>query len=448
MNIKKIKKGVFKINKYKKKVENNPDIMRIEKLKLISNSQPKTSHRIELEDFKKKDELLKKFHNQLIIDNNNFLESYSNVQKMYPRNTEEKFHELITQYKQKGYKIPDLSIKRNLFTPNPLLLDKNKLNNYYSFYKKKKRTISLLTPKTKDKHLQFLKNEENLVEKELFKIRKKKRKDEGKDYSPIKTEITEVTTETNGLITNNTIYTDYSTSKNKSILNKIIQKKLRKELKKENEEIKTYNESISNLITRIKFHTFSVTSFSTPKKKRDIFSPYKHQKSIASDFFLRKNSDYIGLINRRSSLPIFHQKSTSFPKRRKNNVVISSPQINSNLIKILENENSQNNFLQKLEKVQLTKLPREELNKIVKIYCKKFRNYKDGNIEKLLEPHISDKEVIFLIKDFIKKNDLSNIIKRDFPNNPELVIEEKKAEEKSKQLEYKFADYNASKIFY
>ena len=448
MNIKKIKKGVFKINTYKKKVENNPDIIRIEKLKLISNSQPKTSHRIELEDFKKKDELLKKFHNQLIIDNNNFLESYSNVQKMYPRNTEEKFHELITQYKQKGYKIPDLSIKRNLFTPNPLLLDKNKLNNYYSFYKKKKRTISLLTPKTKDKHLQFLKNEENLVEKELFKIRKKKRKDEGKDYSPIKTEITEVTTETNGLITNNTIYTDYSTSKNKSILNKIIQKKLRKELKKENEEIKTYNESISNLITRIKFHTFSVTSFSTPKKKRDIFSPYKHQKSIASDFFLRKNSDYIGLINRRSSLPIFHQKSTSFPKRRKNNVVISSPQINSNLIKILENENSQNHFLQKLEKVQLTKLPREELNKIVKIYCKKFRNYKDGNIEKLLEPHISDKEVIFLIKDFIKKNDLSNIIKRDFPNNPELVIEEKKAEEKSKQLKNKFADYNASKIFY
>ena len=87
MNIKKIKKGVFKINKYKKKVENNPDIMRIEKLKLISNSQPKTSHRIELEYFKKKDELLKKFHNQLIIDNNNFLESYSNVQKMYPRNT-------------------------------------------------------------------------------------------------------------------------------------------------------------------------------------------------------------------------------------------------------------------------------------------------------------------------------------------------------------------------
>ena len=61
MNIKKIKKGVFKINKYKKKVENNPDIMRIEKLKLISNSQPKTSHRIELEDFKKKMNYLKNF---------------------------------------------------------------------------------------------------------------------------------------------------------------------------------------------------------------------------------------------------------------------------------------------------------------------------------------------------------------------------------------------------
>ena len=449
MNIKKIKKGVFKINKYKKKVENNPDIMRIEKLKLISNSQPKTSHRIELEDFKKKDELLKKFHNQLIIDNNNFLESYSNVQKMYPRNTEEKFHELITQYKQKGYKIPDLSIKRNLFTPNPLLLDKNKLNNYYSFYKKKKRTISLLTPKTKDKHLQFLKNEENLVEKELFKIKKKKRIDEGKYYSPIKTEITEVTTEPNILLSNDTLYTDYSTNKANNLLNKMIKKKLRKELKKENEEIKSYNESIKNLITGIKFHTFSVTSFSNPRNKKSVISsPLHHQRSIANNYVLRNDNDYVELLNRRSSLPIFHQKSDSFPKKRKNNLVIISPKINSNLINILEKENSQNNFLEKLEKVTLTKLPREELNKIVKIYCNKFRNYKDNNIEKLLEPHVSDKEVINLIKDFIKKNDLSNIIKRDFPNNPQLVIEEKFLEEKSKLLEYKFADYNANKIFY
>ncbi len=449
MNIKKIKKGVFKINTYKKKVENNPDIIRIEKLKLISNSQPKTSHRVELEDFEKKDLLLKKFQKELVVENNNFIESYSNVQKLYPKNTEEKFHDLITQYKQRGYKIPDLSIKRNLFTPNPLLLDKNKVNNYYSFYKKKKKTISLLSPKHKDKHLQFLKNEENLVEKELFKIRKKKRKDEGKDYSPIKTEITEVTTEPNVLTSNNTIYTDYSTSKKKSFLSKIIQKKLNKELKKENEEIKIYNESITNLLTGLKFHTFSVTSFATPKyNKNNKFSPYKHQQSMASDILSRKDSGYIELINRRSSLPIFHQKSSSFPKKRKNNVIISSPVITSNLIKILDNENSQNSFLQKLEKVNLTKLPREELNKIVRIYCKKFRNYKDGIIEKLLEPYVSDKEVIFLIKDFIQKNDLTNIIKRDFPNNPELVIEEKKAEEKSKQLEYKFADYNASKIFY
>ncbi len=35
MNIKKIKKGVLKINKYKKKAENNQDKIRIEKLKLI-----------------------------------------------------------------------------------------------------------------------------------------------------------------------------------------------------------------------------------------------------------------------------------------------------------------------------------------------------------------------------------------------------------------------------
>ena len=229
----------------------------------------------------------------------------------------------------------------------------------------------------------------------------------------------------------------------------MIKKKLRKELKKENEEIKSYNESIKNLITGIKFHTFSVTSFSNPRNKKSVISsPLHHQRSIANNYVLRNDNDYVELLNRRSSLPIFHQKSDSFPKKRKNNLVIISPKINSNLINILEKENSQNNFLEKLEKITLTKLPREELNKIVKIYCNKFRNYKDNNIEKLLEPHVSDKEVINLIKDFIKKNDLSNIIKRDFPNNPQLVIEEKFLEEKSKLLEYKFADYNANKIFY
>jgi hypothetical protein len=55
--------------------------------------------------------------------------------------TSNTFSELISNYNKKGYKIPDLSVKKNLFEPSTLLMEDNKIQDYYkikSFREKKK----------------------------------------------------------------------------------------------------------------------------------------------------------------------------------------------------------------------------------------------------------------------------------------------------------------------
>jgi hypothetical protein len=54
-------------------------------------------------------------------------------------NTVEKtFAKLIHNYKQRGYRIPDLSPRKNLFKPSPLLLENSKIIDYYRFFCKDK----------------------------------------------------------------------------------------------------------------------------------------------------------------------------------------------------------------------------------------------------------------------------------------------------------------------
>jgi hypothetical protein len=44
---------------------------------------------------------------------------------------QETFFDLICKYNEKGYKIPDLSVKKNLFEPSPLLMEDNKISDFY-----------------------------------------------------------------------------------------------------------------------------------------------------------------------------------------------------------------------------------------------------------------------------------------------------------------------------
>ena len=82
--------------------------------KNISNLLKKLQHELELTKTPK----LKK----LKIENNQFKKDFKMIKnKTFKNRPEESFKDLIIQYKNKGYKIPSLSTKHNLFKINPLI---------------------------------------------------------------------------------------------------------------------------------------------------------------------------------------------------------------------------------------------------------------------------------------------------------------------------------------
>ena len=86
---------------------------------------------------------------------------------------------------------------------------------------------------------------------ELFKIKQMKKLKE-KRYK-------EETTELNILTTSNlTLPTEHSRN-SRNILSKEIRKTIRKQLMKENEEIKSYNESIKDLLLKTKVKSYSIS---------------------------------------------------------------------------------------------------------------------------------------------------------------------------------------------
>lgn len=84
---------------------------------------------------------LNKSHCQkLKEENTEFLSSYrkaaSQAERTKKKNKEwtgpfEAFLDLIAMYKERGYAIPDLSVKNNLFEPSPLLMENKNIVNYY-----------------------------------------------------------------------------------------------------------------------------------------------------------------------------------------------------------------------------------------------------------------------------------------------------------------------------
>ena len=74
----------------------------------------------------------KKMHeeNKLFADSYKLFDKIR-IKKKYNEVT---FKELIAEYKQKNYKIPDLSTKHNLFEESPLLLGKSKIIDYYKYH--------------------------------------------------------------------------------------------------------------------------------------------------------------------------------------------------------------------------------------------------------------------------------------------------------------------------
>ena len=132
---------------------------------------------------------------QIKDENKYFNQLYSTTKKLYPTKVEETFKDLINQYQNNDYKIPDLSEKKNLFNQNPLLLVGRELDHYYMYNDKSKKNNKKI--KINKKHVNFIQKEMIFMEKMIKKntdINESKNREssygyDDLDYKPEKTNI-------------------------------------------------------------------------------------------------------------------------------------------------------------------------------------------------------------------------------------------------------------------
>ena len=98
-------------------------------------------------------------------ENELFIQLYTKTKKLYPTKVEETFKDLILQYQNNDYKIPDLSDKKNLFNQNPLLLVGRDLDQYYMYNDKHRKNDAKTKTKLCKKHINFIKKEMMCMEK-------------------------------------------------------------------------------------------------------------------------------------------------------------------------------------------------------------------------------------------------------------------------------------------
>ena len=139
----------------------------------ISISKDKSNIMNETNPNKKLAEILKD-ENQL------FVQLYSKTKKLYPTKVEETFKDLILQYQNNDYKIPDLSEKKNLFNQNPLLLIGTDLDHFYMYNDINKTNDIKSKTKLIRKHVNFIKKEMLFMEKIVNKTNELNKKSKNK----------------------------------------------------------------------------------------------------------------------------------------------------------------------------------------------------------------------------------------------------------------------------
>ena len=108
--------------------------------------------------------------NVLNSENKLFLDLYRKTKELYPTKIKETFKDLINQYKNNNYIIPDLSDKKNLFKQNPLILEGHELEQFYKCF----NTTNANNSNEKniinknDKHVDFIKKEMFMLENIVY----------------------------------------------------------------------------------------------------------------------------------------------------------------------------------------------------------------------------------------------------------------------------------------
>ena len=193
----------------------------------------------------------------------NFLNSYYKIQNKKAKQTDKikdeklksPFLDLINQYINRGYKIPDLSYKKNLFNPSLLLLDTSKVVKILE-KKKEKSNIS------KNKDFFYLRKVDNLVGKERTKLKKKQKNDEHTRLNSFTYLNKEIREDNFAQKLPNQNMTNQNFFKLSEKHGEDEKNENKKNIHEENEKLKQYNDVIEKCI-----HSFEKDSFIAPRSR-------------------------------------------------------------------------------------------------------------------------------------------------------------------------------------
>ena len=433
INTKLLKK--LDIKKYKKRIIKELKTPRIYSLKSTLSTISLTYDKEKLKKFNKKYNGLDSYIKNLSEENDVLIDSYNRFKKFNSNYIEKSYRDLIGEYKDKGYKSFDFKEKQNLFKPNPLLMENKKIKNYFAFNLKKSNLPSFINKfikRKENKYFSFLKKEESLVKEELIKHKLEKPE---KNYSLLKEKLNQT-----------------QSYDKPNMIDIIKDTAMNIYLKEENKKIKEYNQSIQNIIpkTRTRYSSLkerNIPFFLINKKNKSKFNPNNISPNLDDSTISpfsnsrkeEKSTKNIIKINKKSILNSNINFYTFQKNKIKNLKKKKTFQKFSDLITCLNSEDNQNKILNDLQEIDLKLFERKDLEFIAKTYCKRFLRYNEMDINNMMIPKYSDKDLIDLILNFINKVDNSVFLKRTFSSNNKTL--------RNKVLELNHESYNLKKRF-
>lgn len=119
-----------------------------------------------IQTYSKKNNKSLKLINSLKSENDMLIEQLNNnivKNRVFNQSVEQIFRDLIPIYKNRGYKIPDLSLKHNLFSINPLIIEtRNDVNRFYENHDITKGDFIIDVENVDEKNFQYLKKLEKI----------------------------------------------------------------------------------------------------------------------------------------------------------------------------------------------------------------------------------------------------------------------------------------------
>ena len=340
------------------------------------------------------DTLKKEDKNVLSDENKLFFNLYTKTKELYPTKITETFKDLIKQYANNNYRIPDLSDKKNLFNQNPLLLVGPELEQFYRSVNTQSN-VNLENKKIKkNKHVNFI-NKEMLMIENIIYNRSNSNYDKEKELCEESNEINYKLNENgNKKHEFNYFQIDNIWDKIKREKNRIKQEKqnrikmLRKNLmknpKKKNLEINITDESTKKMPNYVHKSTEidnnKINSLNSFKNKKNSFlatiNNYNSRDSITF-----KNIDSNNIEHKNNTINSFSNLRTKYTTKS-----LSPKKVKFKLLKIKE----KNKLLKDIEETKNTLSNKDlmEKNLTIEEYKSKKKANKTLNFDKTLRKYL------------------------------------------------------------